>query len=74
MKKTNVIAATLLATSAATASSQTINVNDIELTTSGEIKYHGELGEFDRKVQGKGANSQIIAACGLVCCNGGKER
>jgi len=51
MKKTNIIAATLLATSAATASSQTINVNDIELTTWGEIKYHGELGEFDRKVQ-----------------------
>jgi len=45
MKKTNIIAAT--------ASSQTINVNDIELTTWGEIKYHGELGEFDRKVQTK---------------------
>jgi ABC-type arginine transport system ATPase subunit len=67
MKKTNVIAATLLATSAATASSQTINVNDIELTTSGEIKYHGELGEFDRKYQDKKIKTLGICTLNNSC-------
>ena len=67
MKKTNVIAATLLATSAATASSQTINVNDIELTTSGEIKYYGELGEFDRHVQTSAIKGECYANYKCEC-------
>ncbi len=82
MKNTSIIATSLLVASATTATANniqpsiTIDVNDIELTTSGEIKYYGELHKFNEensRLRSIIDKEPLVASNNGICIGNGSD-